>query len=127
MDSILTAIEAQVEKLYKEKKFHEVEEMFSTFLKEAEAESDAVKARAFNNRGHAKYMQVNFDAAIQDYDQALKLDEALAVAKYNRGTILYRMGKFEQALADLEAAVDSAKDNSEYQEALKKCQDEIKG
>lgn len=126
MDSILSAIESQVDKLYKEKKFKEVEEMFSTFLKEAESEPSEIKARAFNNRGHAKYMQVNFDAAISDYDESLKLDPKLAVAKYNRGTILYRMSKFDQALIDLTAAVEADKDNEEYQEALKKCQAEIK-
>lgn len=126
MDSILSAIEGQVEKLYKEKKFKEVEEMFSTFLKEAESESDELKARAFNNRGHAKYMQVSFEAAIQDYDEALKRDGNLAVAKYNRGTILYRMGKFQPALEDLKVALEADKDNKEYQEALEKCQAEIK-
>lgn len=60
MDSILTALEANVEKLYKERKFHEVEDMFNTFLKESQSESDQIRARALNNRGHAKYMQVSF-------------------------------------------------------------------
>ena len=126
MDSILTAMEAQVKKLYKERKFKEVEDMFSTFLKESEAEADVIKARAFNNRGHAKYMQVEFDAALKDYEEALKMDSSLVVAKYNRGTILYRMSKFEQALEDLKAAADADKDNQEYKEALEKCQAEIK-
>jgi len=58
MDSILAALEANVEKLYKERKFREVEEMFTTFLKESSNESEHIKARALNNRGHAKYMQV---------------------------------------------------------------------
>ena len=126
MDSILTAMEAQVDKLYKERKFKEVEEMFSTFLKESESEADVIKARAFNNRGHAKYMQVDFDAGLKDLDEALKLDPSLAVAKYNRGTILYRMSKFEAALEDLKVAAEADKDNQEYQEALAKCQAEIK-
>ena len=69
MDSILAALEVNVEKLYKEKKFHEVEEMFSTFLKESQNEPAPIKARALNNRGHAKYMQVEFDAALQDYNE----------------------------------------------------------
>ena len=45
MDSILVALESNVEKLYKEKKFHEVEEMFSTFLKESQEESSSIRAR----------------------------------------------------------------------------------
>ena len=126
MESICQAMEAQVEKLYKEKKFKEVEEMFSTLLKESESESDAIKARVHNNRGHAKYMQVEFEEALKDYDEALKLDQSLIVAKYNRGTILYRLSKFDQALEDLKAAVEAEGDNQEYQEALQKCQAELK-
>ena len=82
--------------------------------------------RALNNRGHAKYMQVEFDEALKDYNEALELDSNLIVAKYNRGTILYRMGKFDQALEDLKRATEADKDNSEYQEALEKCQKELK-
>ena len=125
MESICQAMEVQVEKLYKEKKFKEVEDMFSTLLKESEGEVDTIKARAYNNRGHAKYMQVEFEAALKDYDEALKLNENLTVAKYNRGTILYRLSKFDQAIDDLKAAVEADGDNEEYQEALQKCQDEI--
>ena len=126
MESICQAMEVQVEKLYKEKKFKEVEDMFSTLLKESEGESDTIKARAYNNRGHAKYMQVEFEAALKDYDEALKLNENLTVAKYNRGTILYRLSKFDQAIDDLKAAAEAEGDNPEYQEALQKCQAEIK-
>ena len=118
-------MEVQVEKLYKEKKFKEVEDMFSTLLKESEGEVDTIKARAYNNRGHAKYMQVEFEAALKDYNEALKLNENLTVAKYNRGTILYRLSKFDQAIDDLKAAVEADGDNEEYREALQKCQDEI--
>jgi hypothetical protein len=58
MDSILTALEANVDKLYGEKKFKEVEEMFATFVKESQNEPENIRARALNNRGNAKYMQV---------------------------------------------------------------------
>jgi tetratricopeptide (TPR) repeat protein len=126
MESICQAMEAQAEKLYKEKKFKEVEDMFSTLLKESEGEADTIKAREYNNRGHAKYMQVEFEEALKDYDQALKLDPSLTVAKYNRGTILYRLSKFEQARDDLKAAVEVEGDNQDYQEALQKCQAELK-
>ena len=83
MDSILAALEVNVEKLYKEKKFHEVEEMFSTFLKESQNEPAPIKARALNNRGHAKYMQVEFDAALQDYNEGtpIPVNNLLALHK----------------------------------------------
>merc|ERR1711860_3474 len=97
MEQILTALEANVAKLYKERKFKEVEEMFTTFLKESENEDDAMKARALNNRGHTKYMQVEFEAALEDYNKALDVFPDFAVARYNRGTIFYRMSKFDKA------------------------------
>ena len=126
MDQILTALEANVEKLYSERKFKEVEDMFSTFLKESQDENDSIKARALNNRGHAKYMQVEFEAALKDYDEALAKSPDCTVARYNRGTILYRMSKFDKALEDLKKAVESERDNKEYLEALEKCQAELK-
>ena len=47
--------------------------MFSTFIKELNEDSDAdIWAKAYNNRGHAKYMKVDFDSALQDYELALK-------------------------------------------------------
>ena len=54
MESILSDLQANSEHLYKEKKFRAVEEMFSTFLKEAKDEAKDVRAKALNNRGHAK-------------------------------------------------------------------------
>ncbi len=121
MEDILKALETNVEKLYAERKFKEVEDMFNTFLKEAAEEPAAIRARALNNKGHAKYMQVEFDDALKDYDAALGLDPDLVVAKYNRGTIYYRMSKFDQALIDLEAAVKADPVNKEFAEGLEKC------
>jgi len=70
-------------------------------------------------------LKVDFEAALKDYEEALKLDKDMTVAKYNRGTIWYRMGKYQEALADLQEAVNSDSDNKEYQEALVKCQAEL--
>ena len=50
-----------------------VGDMFSTFIKELTEDNDAdIWAKAYNNRGHAKYMTVDFDKALQDYELALK-------------------------------------------------------
>ena len=100
--------------------------MFTTFLKESENEDDAIKARALNNRGHTKYMQVEFEAALEDYNKALDLLPDFAVARYNRGTIFYRMSKFDKAKEDLQMAVDAEASNKEYLEALEKCEAELK-
>ena len=76
--------------------------------------------------GHAKYMQVRFEDAVADYDEALGLDPDLAVAFFNRGTIKYRMGKYEEAAKDLQVAVDKEPDNAEFKEGLQNCQDQVK-
>ena len=54
---------------------------------------DKTVAIAFNNRGHSRYMQVKFDEAVEDYNEAIKLNPKLSVSYYNRGTIFYRLGK----------------------------------
>ena len=82
--------------------------------------------KSLNTSGHAKYMQVRFDDAVTDYDEALVLDPDLAVAYFNRGTIKYRMGKHEEAAKDLQVAVDKEPDNGEFKEGLKNCQEQAK-
>ena len=42
-------------------------------------------AIAFNNRGNAFHDKKEYDRAISDYDQAIKLDPKYARALYNRG------------------------------------------
>jgi len=49
-------------------------------------------ALAYNNRGHAKYKLVCFDAAIEDYNRSIYYQPNLAIAYYNRATVFYRMG-----------------------------------
>ncbi|XP_049854365.1 uncharacterized protein LOC126335302 isoform X1 [Schistocerca gregaria] len=78
-------------------------------------------ALAYNNRGHIRYLQVNFDGAIEDYDKAIAIDPDLAVAYYNRGTVFYRLGNFEDALTDMEHAVRLEAKNGEFAEGLTAC------
>ena len=50
-----------------------VSDMFSTLIKQLNDDNEAdTWAKAYNNRGHAKYMAVDFDEALQDYELALK-------------------------------------------------------
>jgi tetratricopeptide (TPR) repeat protein len=62
-------------------------------------------ALAYNNRGHLRYLSVDFDEAIEDYTKALEYNQKLAVAFYNRGQIHYRLGHFEQSVHDMSKAV----------------------
>jgi hypothetical protein len=43
MEDILSALEASTARLYSEKKFKEVEEMYSTFIKESQEQSRYVQ------------------------------------------------------------------------------------
>ena len=53
-------------------------------------------ADVYNSRGHIKYLWVDFDGAIEDYTQAIRLNPSFAISYYNRGQIHYRMGKLLQ-------------------------------
>ena len=80
-----------------------LDEAFELYTKLIEAqlhERRCTKAlvEAYNNRGQIKYRRVDFDGAIEDYTNALKLDHNFAVAYYNRGQIHYRLGKFKHRL-----------------------------
>ena len=46
---------------------------------------------AYNERGHLKYLLVNFDGAIEDYTKAIELYPN-AITLYNRGQVYYRLG-----------------------------------
>ena len=64
---------------------------------------------------------MDFDGAISDYTLALSLDPNMAVAWYNRGTVHYRMGRFEEAEEDLQRAAGLQPDNGDFLEGLREC------
>ncbi len=49
-------------------------------------------ALAYNNRGHLRYLKVDFTEAVSDYTAALQHCHSIAVIFYNRGLIHYRLG-----------------------------------
>ena len=71
-------------------------------------------------------MLVDFYAARDDYDEAIKLDPKLSVAYYNRATINYRMGDFASALDDFMMSCKLDPTNLEYREGLSSCQECLK-
>ena len=90
--------------------------------KSADNDGNDNLALVYNNRGHAKYMMVDFYAARDDYDAAIQLNPKLAVAYYNRATINYRMGDFALALQDFIICCQLNPGNTEYKEGLNSCQ-----
>ena len=74
---------------------HESCELFTRFI---DSHSDSTEHRsavtdAYNGRGQAKYLCVDFPGAIADYSQALERDPLFTIAWYNRGQVQYRLGE----------------------------------
>jgi lipoprotein NlpI len=63
------------------------------------------RAAAYFNRGNAHTAKGDHDAAIADYDEAIKLDPKNASAYNNRGSAKNDKGDGEGALADFDAAL----------------------
>ncbi len=62
-------------------------------------------AFTFSNRGNAYYLNGDYDQAIQDYDQAIRLSPDFALAFYNRGNAYLRKGNDELAIKDYDTAI----------------------
>jgi tetratricopeptide (TPR) repeat protein len=59
---------------------------------------------AFNNRGNAHAARGDYDRALQDYSQALRLNPKYAGAMRNRGSVYVRKGDYERAIRDYSEA-----------------------
>jgi tetratricopeptide (TPR) repeat protein len=60
---------------------------------------------AFNNRGNAYYDKKNYDRAIADYSEALRLDPQFALAFYNRSCAYRDKGDNDHAMDDYVQAI----------------------
>ena len=57
------------------------------------------------NRGRAKHNLGQYEAAIADYDNAIRLKPNYALAYNNRGLAKYYLGQYEAAIADYDNAI----------------------
>src|SRR5712675_525958 len=62
-------------------------------------------ALAFNNRGVARRLQGEYDLALQDYSEAIRLNPTSAAQFNNRGVIYRIKGNYDQAIADYSQAI----------------------
>ena len=62
-------------------------------------------ANAFNSRGNAYWAKKEFDRAVTDYDQAIKLNPTDAVFFSNRGGVLVAKGDVDRGITDFDQAL----------------------
>jgi tetratricopeptide (TPR) repeat protein len=62
-------------------------------------------SQALYNRGNAYAATGNFDRAIADYDQAIRLAPTMATAFDNRGRAYFEKKQFERAIVDYDEAI----------------------
>ncbi|WP_294539459.1 tetratricopeptide repeat protein [uncultured Rhodoblastus sp.] len=61
-------------------------------------------AHAFNTRGVANAILGNIKEAVDDYDEAIRLNPNFRVALLNRGDLYEKQGKLKDSLVDFEKA-----------------------
>jgi len=67
--------------------------------------ADEVLVSAYFHRAAAYLQRGDFNFAIQDYDQAIRLNPQYAAAYHNRGIIHARNGEYERAVQDYDEAI----------------------
>jgi len=60
---------------------------------------------AYNNRGNAYYAKKDYDHAIADYTEAIRLDPKYALAHINRGNAYKVKGDYDRAIEDYSEAI----------------------
>lgn len=85
-----------------------------THLIEDAKQALKVRTAAYYNRGTARAAKGDYDEAIADYDEVIKLAPKEARAYNNRGTVYRDKGDADRAMADFEASI---KINRRYSDA----------
>lgn len=86
-----------------------------TSVIQSHRQTPEILARAFFYRGRALAARNQFDQAIQDFDQAIRLDPAFPDAFNFRGVAWAGEGQFERAIADFDQAIHL---DANYAEAI---------
>jgi tetratricopeptide (TPR) repeat protein len=67
--------------------------------------NNTAQARAANERGVSFYNQSNWDSAIAEFTEAIRLTPNDALLYFNRGSTYYQKGDYDRAIADCTEAI----------------------
>ena len=76
-----------------------------TALIQSDADNPKVLVIAYNNRGNAYSGKGQYDLAIQDYNESIKLNPNYAKSFNNRGVAYQKKGEYDRAIEDFDAAI----------------------
>jgi formylglycine-generating enzyme required for sulfatase activity/lipoprotein NlpI len=76
-----------------------------TALIKSNTKNSQILAIAYNNRGNAYTSERQYDLAIADYDEAIKINPTYAKPFNNRGVAYQKQGNYDLALKDFAAAI----------------------
>lgn len=122
-----STIEQEAQNLIATGDVKKAQNLYTTFIdrQKGTRNDKKVDALARNNRGHLRYLSVDFYGAVEDYTAAIALDPCLAVSYYNRGQIHYRMGRFQLAVKDLEKALELDPNFTDARDNLKQAKSDL--
>jgi tetratricopeptide (TPR) repeat protein len=72
------------------------------------------RTAAYLVRGHAYYMEKQYDRAIADLDQVVKLEPKMALPIFLRGSARLRLKDYDGAIADITRAIELEPRNAAY-------------
>ena len=79
----------------------------------AQDATPSVTARAHLNQGDIFYENGDFEAAVEEYSEAIKLDSAYVDAYLARGYTYYMLDAYDLAVADYNRAIELAGNSAE--------------
>lgn len=92
--------------------YYEAVTYFSKAIKLSGTDDDSVNS--YYNRGTAKLKLGQYSEAIQDYDEAIKLNSRFVEAYNNRGAIKATLGQYAESIQDYDKATEL---NPKYEQA----------
>ncbi|CAD6185715.1 unnamed protein product [Caenorhabditis auriculariae] len=83
-------------------------------------EADSTNVQALFRRGTTQLFLGRPSLAIRDFDAVLRLKPDMSTARTQRGNVLFKQGKLEEAKLDFKKALESENSNKEAWEGLEK-------